>query len=947
MAKKSTLKAPQPTPPQKPSLWDVDPVAEPRFEQGVARPYLVTEVPPSVTASRTVTAAEWPFLAVLFVAGIWVRLSNISVPRSVVFDEVHFGKFSKFYVLGNFFMDVHPPLAKMLFAAVLYLGGFKGDFDFTTIGDVYPENVPYVLMRLFAAVLGLLTVFLCYLTLRSLGVRPAVAFVTAACLLVENSFVTISKYILLDAPLVFFVASAVYAFKKFEVQRPFSWGWYRALLSCLVSLGLALLSKWVGLFTVAWVGVLCVIQMWFLIGDLLVKTSLIVRNAITRASFLLGVPLVLYLAFFSVHFSILSRDAEGSAFMSSAFRKGLSGSTVPESTTGPVGYGSVVTIRHINTKGGYLHSHEHYYPAGSKQQQITLYPHLDPNNDWLIEPYNMSIPDEFVPIKNGDKIRLQHVRTGLRLHSHDEKPPVSDRDWQKEASCYGYKGFAGDPNDDWIVEIVQHKSTENAKENLRAIDSVFRLKHAMSGHYLFSSDVKLPEEWGFRQQEVTSAGQGARPLTHWYIESNNNEKFVGRDRAFYAKLTFLQKFIEAHKVMWKVNNALTSYHDYQSSPYEWPLLLRGINYWARDHTQVYFIGNPVVWWTASACLFGFLVHVSITLLKWQSGSNLNFQKAAFNYNYQMFTYFVGWAIHYFPFFVMGRQLFLHHYLPAHYFAILGLGHFFDLLVTLSQRYRKYAYTFLVLFLTVTAVAYHTFSPLTSGTVWTKLKCLSSKLVGTWDYDCNTHFRSEKDYERFLLSSTSKDVTPTTSASVINEAKETPLVVDLEPKMQPPSNSVHEEPPAPETHLGEWPFKRSAAQEEAPQGELFDEATTGKDGDAAPQANIAETVDEPAALDNAESAAEQEPTEAESIAQQEEAEVESIAQQVPSEAAPIAEEGDAPIKPQSVAHEDPIARAEPEAESLPEHVQIEHETPIPDSQPEANPQGAKEQQEEQD
>jgi dolichyl-phosphate-mannose--protein O-mannosyl transferase len=48
--------------------------------------------------------------------------------------------------------------------------------------------------------------------------------------------------------------------------------------------------------------------------------------------------------------------------------------------------GSTVTIRHVNTQGGYLHSHPHNYPGGSKQQQITLYPHIDANNEWRIMP---------------------------------------------------------------------------------------------------------------------------------------------------------------------------------------------------------------------------------------------------------------------------------------------------------------------------------------------------------------------------------------------------------------------------------------------------------------------------------------------------------------------------------------------------------------------------------
>lgn len=36
-------------------------------------------------------------------------------------------------------------------------------------------------------------------------------------------------------------------------------------------------------------------------------------------------------------------------------------------------------------------------------------------------------------------------------------------------------------------------------------------------------------------------------------------------------------------------------------------------------------------------------------------------------------FFLAWATHYFPFFVMGRQLFLHHYLPAHLASTLVTG----------------------------------------------------------------------------------------------------------------------------------------------------------------------------------------------------------------------------------------------------------------------------------
>lgn len=805
-------------------LLDLDCVSEPQYVAGSTREYLVTSVPQEITTKRTVSSKEIVFVAILVAASVAVRLAHLEHPNSVVFDEVHFGGFAKKYVLGNFFMDVHPPLAKMLFAAVSLLGGFKGDFDFAHIGDIYPDSVPYYWMRAFPAVLGVATVVLCYLTLRASGVRPAVALITSACLLFENSYVTISRYILLDAPLLFFIAAAVYSFKKFEVQQPFSINWYRLLLSCSIALGLAFSSKWVGLFTIAWAGVLCAIHMWFLIGDLSVKPATVWKHAITRASFLLGVPTALYLLMFSIHFNILTNDGDGSAFMTSAFRSGLRGSLVPRSTTAQVGYGSVVTIRHVNTRGGYLHSHNHFYPAGSKQQQITLYPHLDAHNDWLIEPYNFTIPEDFTQLKDGVKIRLKHVVTHRRLHSHDEKPPVSERDWQKETSCYGYEGFGGDANDDWIVEVVKHETPKEYQENITAIHTIFRLRHAMSGNYLFSSEVKLPL-WGFEQQEVSAASSGYRPLTYWYIETNTNERLPESEKktAGYPKMSFLAKFLESHKTMWKINQGLTGHHNWQSDPQDWPLLIRGINYWGKDHTQVYLLGNPIVWWTASSCLVAFIIHVAISVLKWQTGKAVATNKNVFNFNTQMLSYFAGWAIHYVPFFIMGRQLFLHHYLPSQYFAILGLGHVFELVVASSTKYSRPAYGALVLFFVGTLIFYNMLAPLISAQEWTQDECEASKKVSSWDYDCKTFFKNKLEYRHY---------TPTTSVATSTSASKSVVETPRAPEQQQAKivespQKVVEEPPKPETHVGQLP-EHLRGDDEAPHAEQEDVATPQKD-----------------------------------------------------------------------------------------------------------------------
>jgi len=85
---------------------------------------------------------------VLFAAvGIAVRAHRLSDPDSVVFDEVHFGGQAAHYLTRTFFFDVHPPLGKLIFAAVGYLAGFDGSFRFEAIGLPYPPGVPYTAMR--------------------------------------------------------------------------------------------------------------------------------------------------------------------------------------------------------------------------------------------------------------------------------------------------------------------------------------------------------------------------------------------------------------------------------------------------------------------------------------------------------------------------------------------------------------------------------------------------------------------------------------------------------------------------------------------------------------------------------------------------------------------------------------------------------------------------------
>lgn len=47
---------------------------------------------------------------------------------------MHFGKFASKYIKTQYFVDVHPPLAKLLITLAAFVFGYDGNFDFKDIG---------------------------------------------------------------------------------------------------------------------------------------------------------------------------------------------------------------------------------------------------------------------------------------------------------------------------------------------------------------------------------------------------------------------------------------------------------------------------------------------------------------------------------------------------------------------------------------------------------------------------------------------------------------------------------------------------------------------------------------------------------------------------------------------------------------------------------------------
>jgi dolichyl-phosphate-mannose-protein mannosyltransferase len=662
-------------------------------------------------------SSEWDYrlaITVMTVLAFITRFWGISHPDQVVFDEVHFGKFASYYLQRTYFFDVHPPFGKLLFAFAGWLVGYKGEFLFENIGDSYiTNNVPYVAYRAMPASLGALTVPIVFLIMWESGYSLPACVTAAGLMLLDNAHIGQTRLILLDASLIFFMALSVLSYIRFYKLRhvPFSRKWWKWLLLTGISLSCVISIKYVGVFTFFSIGVPVLIDLWDLMDVNRRQGALSMpefgKHFAARAFGLVIVPFFLYLFWFQVHFTILNRSGPGDDFMTPEFQETLSDNVMSLQSVG-INYYDAITIRHKETKV-YLHSHPDRYPlryedgrVSSQGQQVTGYPHNDTNNHWQILPSKELDSEAGQRVKIGDVVRLRHLITDSVLLTHDVASPYYPTN--QEFTTMNKEEAAGARYNDTLFEI----KVEKGKGDFKTMSTHFKLVHLPTKVAMWTHTKPLPE-WAFKQAEINGNKNIQQSSNTWYVDDIPSLPVDDERNKKEAKqvkhLSFLRKWVELQRAMFYHNNALTSSHPYASQPISWPFLLRGVSFWTRNDTreQIYFLGNPVGWWLASSLLAVFAGIIGADQLALRRGmdalddrklptpnrpafsveSTLRSLESAILtrihtgtrsrlYNSTGF-FFLTWAAHYIPFYIMGRQLFLHHYLPAHLASCLVTG----------------------------------------------------------------------------------------------------------------------------------------------------------------------------------------------------------------------------------------------------------------------------------
>ncbi|XP_015609966.1 protein O-mannosyltransferase 1 [Cephus cinctus] len=699
---------------------------------------------------------------VLLFAGLATRLYRLEEPRSIVFDELHYGKYVGLYMKRTFFFDSHPPLGKQLVSAAAYLAGFDGQYKFDRIGSLYPESVPLFALRLVPALCGSLAIPTAYHLALELGLKPWSAAIAGLMLLFDNAFLTQSRFILMESILIQFSLFGLLCVMKFRkiMDRPELLSWWIWLFLAGINLTCALCVKYVGFYSLVLALGLIARDYWSLIPKKYLTGSILYAHLFARAIVLFITIASVYLGVFYIHLSILTKAGPHDAVMTSAFQASLDGGLASITKGQPleVTHGSQITLRHTYGRACWLHSHNHVYPlrypdgrGSSHQQQVTCYSFKDVNNWWIVkrpDANDLVVTKPSKPIKHGEVIQLVHGITSRALNSHDVAAPMTPQ--SQEVSCYIDYNVSMSAQNLWRVDIVNR---EQSGDVWHAIQSQVRLIHVNTEYALKFSGRQL-SDWGFNQHEVVADRLIEQANAVWNVEEHRYTKSDDqkqRERELInaemiplqaTTLNFWDKFVELQMKMFFGGQESQNSHMYSSGPLEWPLMARGIAYWVSSHSnaQVHLLGNIVIWYSGTVAV---LLYLSLLIFYLMRRRRMCFDISAEEWHRFVTigeVLLTGYLLHFLPFLFVERTLFLHHYLPAFIFKVLLTAATVDHLhYVIATRYRwnvllSFFKMAIVVWIALIIYVFRKFAVLSYGmTPLSATEVLKLRWSDTWDF----------------------------------------------------------------------------------------------------------------------------------------------------------------------------------------------------------------------
>lgn len=714
--------------------------------------------PEKITNSLKLTKADKKSLLIVLTIACLVRFYDLKNPPNVVFEEAVMGSFINRYFPRRFFIDYEPPLAGIVYYWIAKLvGGYQGTFEFSSGYDSYiGKPFSFIILRNFAALLGVLSVLFTYLTLKLYGLKRHSIIIGSSMVIFDNLILAEHRYISPQPILFFLFTFSIFLWKKFELQRQFSLSWYGWAILLSVVLGLISSTRLVGSYIIAYLLILNVYQSWWTGADLKVGVYKIFTNFFVRFLIFGIIPMICYAVFIMLHLNMADHSGDGDTFMPGSFQAMSLVNNERPVMAANISLGGLVTIRHLNTYS-FLHSHVGNYPTGSGQQQVSLYQYRDLNNLWQVGNYIREDDKSYyhmkpTTIKSGSYIRLKHLNTNKHLHSHKIKAPVSENDWQNEVSAYGADGYPGDMHDIWRVEVLNPMvDTVNlTNNNWQALRSVVRFQHAMTGCYLFSHDTQLPG-WGSDQQEVTCAINGVFENQMWIVETHYHPQYLGDkpgDWVDYTKPTIAEKLNYYTTAMIKAQKRIEHGAFWEVNIWELPLLKKGLSLYWNNNRQVFLFGNLMIWYPCLLVLVGYAGFKVVIILMTQRALKGQIELKLPNIvqlDHNIGQLVLGWSIHMIFLKYLKVHLNIIDYMPPLYYSILIFAQVWDYVTSNFALPRKYASTLAVAYLSLVVWTCWSYAPLSLGRPWIQQECLKFELNKDWGFNCYKYLPTMQDY----------------------------------------------------------------------------------------------------------------------------------------------------------------------------------------------------------
>lgn len=722
----------------------------------------------------------------VFATTYLVKIHRIEKGNFVTWDEAHFGKFSQKYLSRIFYFDVHPPLGKMLTALSGFIHGQSAQFDFGSSAeypvtfDYVGMRRFHAFIASFTPLFGFLILREFKFSLRK-ALLLSLLFILENGVVAISRLILLDSHLITFTAATAYVFTLL--FTRVHLAKPGKkWRESTVLAVLGICIGCVMSIKWIGCLTTLQVGIFIIFDLFIKLLSLDIKNYS--KYLLKRIFFLICIPSTIYIGMFYLHFFVVNQTGPDDGFMSSEFQLSLKGNSYKDLKK-YVSYGNQITLRsESGYLHSHFHSYPDFElltEGISKNNltleemkknlniplQVTTYSHSDSNNNFYFQKLSEENADF---VTDQDNVALLHNETKGYIQLTLESAYMSD----------GYKIIVNrmeglDPNAVWVVEI--ESDSVKLENRLKAVSSKFYLKNKETGMYLCASTKKYPT-WGFSQGEICGVKEKTSRCL-FNLQENFFSNAEGNVPYTELRPSFVKRFLEHQVVMWNVNKSFVADPDLApegivSQPMDWLMLKKGIRM-SQWHAQFkfYMFMNPLIHYCATLGLLlsPIILYFRYTLRKRKENqrkeskeSNLSRRiqdevkghptdqveltdgmkyrdisfkspyfdekvkpnyKADLSFQSDMFFLFLsigGWALHFIPFFIVGRVLYMHHYFPALFFGTLNL----------CFLLRKRSFLFCFIFVGLCALVFAMYSPLTYGFIEQDLM-KKFKIRSSWNF----------------------------------------------------------------------------------------------------------------------------------------------------------------------------------------------------------------------